>query len=202
MRAQRPMQKLVVGLWGLAGAGKSHLAARFVSKQRSNHPERELFWLNCESQESFERSIVSMLKPQNDPGPSMHEGPARSSIERRRLVNLFHTSLNSLEDARWLLVMDGIAENPSQAVASFDIGNFLASLTRGCVLVTSRRRDLVARYYPCQQVEGLKMHDAIELMQQEISPHLIGNGNSSLVSKFTSSKLIRSIRGQKYGNAA
>lgn len=176
-RAQPSIQKLVVGLWGLAGVGKSQLAARFVSKQRSSHPEREIFWLNCENQEAFEQSILGMLESQEEPYLSGRAGPVKSSSEERRnLVNRFRDSLNSLEDARWLLVMDGIVENPRQAVATIDIGEFIASLTRGCVLITSRRRGVVAKYYPCQQVTGLRIHDAIELVQQVIPSQLIGKG--------------------------
>ncbi|KAJ5155417.1 hypothetical protein N7492_008220 [Penicillium capsulatum] len=170
-RSCPPVQKLVVGLWGLAGVGKTQLVARFVEQQRSSHPEREIFWLNCESQQSLEQSIISMLKPQGNIGTPGHNISAKSSVEeRRRLLNIFQANLNSLENARWLLVVDGIVEISSSMETTFDIRGFIAGLTRGCILVTSRRRDVVARYYPCQQVKGLKINDAMDLLRQQITP--------------------------------
>ena len=173
-QAHAPIQKCAVGLWGLTGTGKSQLAARFVGEQRSKHPEREIFWLNAESQESFEQSVASMLRDRDDSVTSAHVKLAASPAEeRRRLVHLFFAELNQLEDSRWLLVIDGVTESSH---GEFDIHGLVRSLHCGYVLLTSRRRDAVARYYPCQQLKGLSTEDSVSLLQSQTNHQLIEQG--------------------------
>lgn len=175
---QAPIQKSVVCLWGLTGAGKSQLAARFVSQQRLTHPKREIFWINGENRESFERSITSMLKSWDNSAASESAHLIELSDEKRmRLVNLFFAELNCLEDARWLLVIDGVNETPPRSAskdpASFDIHGYVGRLNRGYVLLTSRRRDVVERYYPSRELKGLKIQDAVSLLHLKIHPQLM-----------------------------
>lgn len=175
---QAPIQKSVVCLWGLTGAGKSQLAARFVSQQRSTHPKREIFWINGDNPESFERSISSMLKSWDNSAASESTRLTELSDEkRRRLVNLFFAELNYLKDARWLLVIDGVKEAPPRSAArnpaSFDIHSYVGRLNRGYVLLTSRRRDVVEKYHLSRELKGLEVKDAVNLLQLRISPQLM-----------------------------
>ncbi|PLB54793.1 tetratricopeptide repeat domain protein, partial [Aspergillus steynii IBT 23096] len=178
--AQPLLQRCVAGLWGLTGVGKSQLAARFVSQQRSKHPEREIFWISGESQEAFEHSVISMLKVGVHGYASDHANFIELSQEQRTaLVNSFFAELNRMDDARWLLVIDGLNANPwrnSSHTASVDIHIFVGRLKRGYVLLTSRRRDLVERYHPNREVKGLSDEDAVALLRTQVDPRLIGRG--------------------------
>lgn len=190
LREHTPIQKSVVCLWGLTGIGKSQLAARFVSQQRSTYPKREIFWITAESRESFEQSAIHMLKSADNvatPGTKLGE---LSSAERERLVNLFVAELNRLEDARWLLVIDGVNEASYLAESdsgSFDIHSFVGRLTRGYVLLTSQRRDIVEKYHPSREVKGLKVEDAVSLLRLKgIHPSLMLEGIWYLITIFHS----------------
>lgn len=174
-----PIQRSVVCLWGLTGVGKSQLAARFVSQQRLTHPKREIFWINGESPESFERSVTSMLKSlDNSVAASESAHLTEPSDEKRsRLVNLFFAELNGLEDARWLLVIDGVNGTTPRSAAkdsvSSDVHSCFGRLDRGYVLLTSRRRDIVEKYHPSRELKGLKVEDAVSLLQLRIHPQLM-----------------------------
>jgi hypothetical protein len=175
-----PIQKSVVCLWGLTGIGKSQLAAKFVSQQRASYPMREIFWISGESQESFEQSVLNMLKSGDSIAASETAKLAESSIEeRRRLVNIFFAELNSLDDARWLLVIDGVngTSRSSEKDSDFcDIHRFVDGLNRGYVLLTSRRRDIIEMYHPSREVQGLKVEDAVSLFRLKVHPSLMEEG--------------------------
>ncbi|OQE31645.1 hypothetical protein PENSTE_c001G09300 [Penicillium steckii] len=180
--AQPPIQKSVVCLWGLTGVGKSQLAAIFVNKQRSSCPNREIFWISTETQESFEQSVLSMLKSGEGVAASeTTELSQSSSGERRRLVNFFFSQLNSLDDARWLLVIDGVNGTPhsdKRNSHSSDVHRFVAGLDRGYVLLTSLRRDTIEIYHPIWEVQGLKVEDAVSLFRLKVHPSLMEEGIS------------------------
>ncbi|KAJ5167143.1 tetratricopeptide repeat domain protein [Penicillium canariense] len=153
---QLPIQKTIVCLWGLTGIGKSQLAAGFVNQQLTSHPEREIFWINGESQESFEQSVIGMLKNKQDSGLlNFHHNvlPGISVAERRALVNLFFAELNRLSDGRWLLVIDGVNESTSSNTSPLpsDIHNNirapdLISLLKGLPLALRLATSVISRY--------------------------------------------------------
>lgn len=173
------LQKCIVGLWGLTGIGKSQVAATFVKEQRASHPSREIFWINGESLESLEKSIIGMLKA-GDHSINEDEGLRKDSrTSRRDLISLFFTELNRLEDSRWLLVVDGVNEDAypaSKDSPSFDVRDLLNGLVRGYVLITSRRRDVVERYHPVEEIKGLSRTEAVALISLKLhSQYLDGN---------------------------
>lgn len=171
--AQSPVQKTVVCLWGLAGVGKSQLAARFVHQQLSNHPRREIFWISGENQASFEQSVIAMLKSKLENNDIITSHPTPEG-ERSALVDLFFAELNRLVDGRWLLIVDGLNQSTSptgQKSPIFDVHRYIRGLTRGYVLLTSRRRDVVERYHPIWELKGLKDEDATSLLLSQIPSH-------------------------------
>ncbi|KAL2817108.1 hypothetical protein BJX63DRAFT_419685 [Aspergillus granulosus] len=184
---QPPIQKTVVCLWGLTGIGKSQLAAKFVNQQLASHPGREIFWINGESQESFERSVLGMLKTKQDSGlcTSYQTGPpGMSEEERRTFVNLFFAEVGRLCDGRWLLVIDGVNEwksSNAEDALSYNIHSIINGLNRGFILLTSQRRDVVERYHLVREVKGLKDEDAITLLNSQIHPQLL-EGAPDLIS--------------------
>ncbi|KAJ5220309.1 hypothetical protein N7468_009513 [Penicillium chermesinum] len=166
-----PLQKIVVGLWGLTGIGKSQLAARFVKNQREMHPSREVFWINGESRESLEKSVIGMLKSGDGSINEIGELRKDSRTSRGDLINLFFTELNHLEDSRWLLIIDGVNEEQYPATKDlppYDIRDSINGLLRGYVLITSRRRDIVERYHPIEEVKGLLNTDAVGLIKSKV----------------------------------
>ncbi|KAK6504787.1 hypothetical protein TWF481_006726 [Arthrobotrys musiformis] len=174
--ARRPLQKSVVGLWGLSGVGKSQLAATFVREQLFEHPNREIFWINGESQEAFENSVIGMLKASGNPVPPESGNSVKSSHEQRtELVSVFFTELNRLDDPRWLLVIDSIHKpnTDSNDSTHFDVHSFISQLKRGYILLTAGRRDAVEIYHPIYEVKGLMDEDAIELVQSQVNKHLM-----------------------------
>ncbi|KAG2005304.1 hypothetical protein GB937_008847 [Aspergillus fischeri] len=178
---QPPLQRCVVGLWGLTGIGKSQLAARFVNQQRSKHPEREIFWISGESREAFEHSVISMLRVGGhchglETTPDSTTSAKQSQQDRIALVNSFFAELNRAEDARWLLVIDAVNSNPypnSSDTSSANIHSYVGRLKRGYVLLTSRRRDIVERYHPNRELKGLSDEDAIALLRTQVDPRLV-----------------------------
>ncbi|GLI76474.1 hypothetical protein PoHVEF18_004747 [Penicillium ochrochloron] len=186
--SQSSIQKHVVCLWGLTGAGKSQLAARFVHQQLSLHPEREIFWISGESRDSFEESVINMLKARQESSSTAMSPPALLPIipegERRAHMNLFFAELNRLNDGRWLLIIDGVNQTNSPATQdahSFDVHSHIRGLTRGSVLLTSQRRDVVERYHPIREVKGLKNEDAMSLLKSQINSHSL-QGAQDLIS--------------------
>ncbi|KAL4935078.1 hypothetical protein BDV06DRAFT_207710 [Aspergillus oleicola] len=185
--AHPPIQKTVVCLWGLTGIGKSQLAARFVNQQLANHPEREIFWINGESQESFELSVISMLKNKQASRlctPYSTDSPGTSEEERHTLVSLFFAEVGCLNDGRWLLVIDGVNEwtsSNAEDVLAFNIHSIINRLNRGFILLTSGRRDIVERYHQVREVKGLKDEDAITLLNSQVHPQLL-EGAPDLIS--------------------
>lgn len=181
---RQPLQKAIVGLWGLTGIGKSQVAAKFVKEQREMYPEREMFWINGESRESLEKSIVEMLKS-GDRSINDSEGfrkDARAS--RHDLIKLFFAELNRLADCRWLLVIDGVNEEAYPATKEqppFDIRDYINGLLRGYVLITSRRRDVVERYHPVEEVRGLSPQDAVSLIKSRLGPEYLEGKFSPLL---------------------
>ncbi|RHZ45995.1 uncharacterized protein CDV56_103477 [Aspergillus thermomutatus] len=187
-RAQPPLQRCVVSLWGLTGVGKSQLAAKFVNQQRSNHPEREIFWVSGESRDSFEQSVINMLKAGSHVASSKDASAAKPSQEDRTgLVNSFFAELNRVEDARWLLVVDGIngelRQTPNDS-SFLDIPSLVGGLKRGYVLLTSRRRDIVTKYHPIREVKGLKDDDAISLLRLQVDRQLMEEGGVEDLARF------------------
>ncbi|KAI2920847.1 hypothetical protein CBS147343_2536 [Aspergillus niger] len=181
---QSPIQRSVVCLWGLTGSGKSQLAARFVSQQRSNHPAREIFWISGESQESFEQSVIAMLKSGSVENPSFSGSLDMAAEKRRNLVDLFFAELDQMTDGRWLLVIDGVngaSPSSNNRFPSYDIHSYIRGLNRGYVLLTSRRRDVVEKYYLGHEVRGLDDNDALSLLQLQVHPQLM-EGAAELVS--------------------
>ncbi|PYH64519.1 tetratricopeptide repeat domain protein [Aspergillus vadensis CBS 113365] len=181
--AQSPIQRSVVCLWGLTGCGKSQLAARFVSQQCSSYPAREIFWISGESQESFEQSVISMLKSGSVENPSFSGRFDMTAEKRRNLVDLFFAELDRMTDARWLLVIDGVneASSSSNGFPFYDIHSYIRGLHRGYILLTSRRRDVVEKYYLGREVRGLDDNDALSLLQLQVHPQLM-EGAADLVS--------------------
>lgn len=182
---QQPYRS-IVGLWGLPGVGKSQLAAKFVHQQRWDYPEREIFWINGDSPERFEQSLANMLhtgaqltsrrSEEQVPGPT--EGC-------KDLMEAFFTGLNHLEDARWLLIIDGVNESldqaPGPAYCAFRrFWDGVNKLKQGCVLITSRRRDVVKTYHPHRHVGGLKVEDAASLLRSQIHPPSADKGTAVL----------------------
>jgi hypothetical protein len=176
--AQSPIQKTVVCLWGLSGVGKSQLASRFVHRQLSSHSEREIFWISGENPASFEQSVIDMLKSKYESNNIITSHPTLLPIipegEQSALVDLFFAELNRLIDGRWLLIVDGLNQSTSptgQKSPFFDVHHYIRSLTRGYVLLTSRRRDVVERYHPIWELKGLKDEDATSLLESQIPTH-------------------------------
>ncbi|KAK2777348.1 hypothetical protein FQN53_002264 [Emmonsiellopsis sp. PD_33] len=180
-----PLQKSVVGLWGLSGVGKSQLASTFVKQQRSRYPEREIFWISGDSQETFEQSVIDMLRAPGNLVPAGSTLSVENSHEKRMgLVNSLFEELQRLDDPRWLLVVDGVnVRQDSNDVASFNIHKLVARLKRGYILLISRRRDAVEHYHSNRQIKGLKDTDVVDLLELRLGPRLTRGGDMEELSQ-------------------
>ncbi|KAB8223794.1 hypothetical protein BDV33DRAFT_200158 [Aspergillus novoparasiticus] len=159
---QQPLQKSIVGLWGLSGT----------------------FWITGETQEAFEQSVIKMLRGSNHPtlseSISSESTRSRSPYESRAcLVKTFFAELDCLEGQRWLLVIDGINGPPcldTLETPSLDIHRFIERLKRGYILLTARRRDMVEFYHPICEIRGLKSEDGVKLLELQVDNQLIHTG--------------------------
>ncbi|KJK66420.1 hypothetical protein P875_00021441 [Aspergillus parasiticus SU-1] len=184
LRAQQPLQKSIVAVWGVIGVGKSQLASRFVHQQRSKHPKREIFWVNGETQ-AFEQSVAIMLN--EDIQFSEQAQPKSPQKEGLGLVHKFFTKLSQSKDQRWLLVFDGLKEKTSSNSPNrmpFSVHGLIRSLKRGYILLTTRRRDVIEEYHPNCELKGLTVENAANLLRSRVGARLIEAGIEELVRFF------------------
>ncbi|GMF69105.1 unnamed protein product [Aspergillus oryzae] len=174
LRAQQPLQKSIAAVWGIIGVGKSQLASRFVHQQRSKHPEREIFWVNGETQEAFEQSVAMMLSEDvRLSGKVQTKSPQKEAMDH---VHTFFNELSRLKDQRWLLVIDGINEKPFPSSPDrwpFSVHGLIRNLKRYYILLTARRRDVIEEYHPNRELKGLTIEDAANLLRSRVDARLI-----------------------------
>ncbi|RAQ46640.1 hypothetical protein AFGD_000007 [Aspergillus flavus] len=181
LRAQQPLQKSIAAVWGIIGVGKSQLASRFVHQQRSKHPEREIFWVNGETQEAFEQSVAMMLSEDvRLSGKVQTKSPRKEAMDQ---VHTFFNELSRLRDQRWLLVIDGINEKPFPSSPDrwpFSVQGLIRNLKRYYILLTARRRDVIEEYHPNRELKGLTIEDAANLLRSRVDARLIEAGVEEL----------------------
>ncbi|QRD90215.1 P-loop containing nucleoside triphosphate hydrolase protein [Aspergillus flavus] len=181
LRAQQPLQKSIAAVWGIIGVGKSQLASRFVHQQRSKHPEREIFWVNGETQEAFEQSVAMMLSEDvRLSGKVQTKSPQKEAMDH---VHTFFNEVSRLKDQRWLLVIDGINEKPFPSSPDrwpFSVHGLIRNLKRYYILLTARRRDVIEEYHPNRELKGLTIEDAANLLRSRVDARLIEAGVEEL----------------------
>lgn len=105
----RLSSKSVVALWGLAGVGKSQLVSQFVKRQQHKWSLRAIFWISGESEQSFDKSVISLLKDSHGMVGEASSGSAVAPEQRELLIRGFFSELGSSALAGALLVIDGLS---------------------------------------------------------------------------------------------
>ncbi|KAJ4248142.1 hypothetical protein NW762_012912 [Fusarium torreyae] len=121
-----------VGLWGLGGMGKSHIAYTYVSQFQKNSEEvtpRHTFWINASDQSKLEKSCEDI---RSRVGSSDNMDPLRS-------IKLW---LEKKSNGPWVLVLDGFdhAENVEEWSPQ------LPRAKHGMTIITTRDRDILESF--------------------------------------------------------
>lgn len=169
-------QRAVLALCGIVGIGKTQLACNYVQLQSDKHPERFVFWIQGDSKEDFERTILQMY-------PLDTETKEITDERRSEHVNSFFTYLNGFNND-WLLVIDNLsAGNQNEVELNLhktkstttsksphleSVQKYVRGLTRGSVLLTTDYFDIAEEYGFMQRITGLKEEDGATLLKQNI----------------------------------
>ncbi|RSL52708.1 hypothetical protein CEP53_007989 [Fusarium sp. AF-6] len=174
---EKMLQKSVVTLWGIAGVGKSQLVSEFVKQQREKYPGYDIFWIAGATKETFEQSILSVLKVDNNPEATISEGSESYDEHRSMLIHSFFTELKNIMRVRWLLVIDGI---PGDSSLQQHIRSYLDGLPWGSIILTTRSTDVASWYHGRIEIRGLPEVDAVNLLDREVDERFRSGGNDVL----------------------
>lgn len=131
-----------VGLFGLGGIGKSHLAWRYAAQVREMDPRTHVFWIQALNMSTFEnsyRQIAYRIGNIDGVGDQMMAGVKEW--------------LEDSKNGPWIMVIDGVEQHRPKAKPG--IGNFDLSETSwehfcpwnaGQILITAKAREIVAHY--------------------------------------------------------
>uniref|UniRef100_A0A4E9E9F7 Uncharacterized protein n=1 Tax=Gibberella zeae TaxID=5518 RepID=A0A4E9E9F7_GIBZA len=154
-----------VAIVGLGGVGKSQLAIEFAYRFADCSPEKWIFWVHASTParivEGF-KSIADNIKLMGRNQPTVD------------ILKLVFDWLSNVRNGKWLLILDS-ADDPDVLLDSTIGGRggerklveYLPQSVNGCVLLTTRNRDLAFRLTgtfqtiheigPMTQEEGLKL---------------------------------------------
>ncbi|KAG5657296.1 hypothetical protein KAF25_005860 [Fusarium avenaceum] len=121
-----------VGLWGLGGMGKSHIAYTYASQFQKNSEEvspRHTFWINASDSSKLNKSCEDI---RTRVGSSDNMDPLRS-------INLW---LEKESNGPWVLVLDGFDHVENVKKWSPE----LPRAKHGMTIITTRDRDIVEEF--------------------------------------------------------
>lgn len=170
-------QKFVVALWGLSGIGKTQLVAGFVRKQKERHHDHAFYWANAESQETFERSVVSMLKVGQNSTTASEDSHESKEEYRQLLVKSFFTELQKMNWRKWTLIIDNMDSSHS---ARSRIQSYIDGIACGSILVILRTKEAAQTYHHRMEVKGLEVADAANLLRMEIDEQFQGRNEGKI----------------------
>ncbi|KXJ95955.1 hypothetical protein Micbo1qcDRAFT_231099 [Microdochium bolleyi] len=129
-------------IWAPGGTGKTSTASKFLDEYESEFDE--IFWVNATNEDTINVGYALIAE---------REELAASGNSATRQVLDWLASLSS----RWLLVLDN---------AQGDVTSYIPPGTRGCLLFTSRNRDIKPRVLKDDiiELENLEEKDAITLL--------------------------------------
>lgn len=144
-------------LWGLGGMGKSELARKFASNHREDFSFIEEF--DCENQASLEASYRAFIEKYQDENESFKGAEKLGFPEIRRRVHRFIEN-QTRTSKPWLIIFDNIEKviDPKKDKGIFPEGP-------GCVLLTSRRKDIWENVNDRINIRPFSPENAIELLK-------------------------------------
>lgn len=156
-------KKVIIAIWGLGGIGKSQLVAEVLRRQKEKNGSHAFFWLDAESQEALERSIIALLKAGKRAimDPDVSDGHQE---QRQSLVESFFAALRGTNRGQWTLVFDNL--DPEVAVER-KFMEHVHGLPCGSIIIVSRSRVIAQRYHNRMEIKGLRESDAVRLLQKE-----------------------------------
>ncbi|KAI9146954.1 5'-methylthioadenosine/S-adenosylhomocysteine nucleosidase [Paramyrothecium foliicola] len=163
-------QKTIVAVYGMSGVGKSQLVAEFIRRQLQRDSSRRIFWIKADSQEVFIRSVLALLKMRQGPQAEKPELAQDHHEQRHALVRSFFAELKDVAQGKWVLVIDGISDDP----CARQVRHYIETLTSGLVILVSRSKSLISGYHNKLELIGLEESDALQLLQSEIEETLQG----------------------------
>ena len=131
-----------VGLFGLGGIGKSHLAWQYAAQVREKDPRTHVFWIQALNMSTFENSYRK----------TAHTIGNINGVGEQMMVGVKEW-LEDPKNSPWIMVIDGVEQHRPKAKTG--IGNFDLSETSwehicpwnaGQILITAKARELVAHY--------------------------------------------------------
>ena len=155
--------KSAIALWGLAGVGKSQLVSQFVKRQQYRWSSRAIFWISGESEQSFNKSVISLLKDSDGVVGEASNGSAGAPEQRELLIRGFFSELGSSALAGALLIIDGLSGSLERRLREY-----LGGLGGVSVIVTTRSRDLAFQFSRKMEIGGLDETDAVTFLRSSV----------------------------------
>ncbi|KAH0564767.1 hypothetical protein GP486_001837 [Trichoglossum hirsutum] len=155
-------------LWCLPGGGKTHLARQYVYTEKNRFPGG-VFWVTAKSLEELVDGFwhiaqKAALKGLRDP----------RGFTSQQEIDVFIEPVKDWFESReeWLLVFDGISIGYDGELS--DLRRFIPNRQNSSIIYTSIDRTLARKHLLLSpvplKVEQLKVHEAQELLIQELTP--------------------------------
>ncbi|OAA53932.1 Tetratricopeptide-like helical [Niveomyces insectorum RCEF 264] len=151
-QAEGKAEPCVVTICGLGGAGKTQLALEYLYQNKLDYRGR--FWIRAESQEIIQHDFAMIGRLLSMPNDAV-------VTDLKKAVQMASDWLTTTDD-KWLLVFDNV-DNAA------DIREYLPTVGRGSVVVTTQDRDTADRLSQWSKIvllEGMQKTDAAALLQQ------------------------------------
>lgn len=142
-------------VFGLGGIGKSSLALEFLYRTRSQNPKLSVFWITCATPDAFEESYRKVAQAILTHDTGHQEEDLKSRVK---------TCLSAKDASDWLMVFDNADDLDTWSVTKGSrvrLADFVPSHARGFALLTTRNRQVAARFAQRDMIELSEMDEAM-----------------------------------------
>ncbi|KAJ4299795.1 hypothetical protein N0V90_005041 [Kalmusia sp. IMI 367209] len=152
-----------VGLYGLGGVGKSHLALHYAYQfkvTKITEERKHTFWVNADSKRSLENSYEEI-------GEVLQWDNSRL-LDRMFIYNEVKKWLEDKSNGPWIMVLDGL---DSSQVAE-DIEPLLPVSGSGQILVTARDRECLGAIcdWKCREIKPPELEVSLNIFRLHLKP--------------------------------
>ncbi|KAK3947628.1 P-loop containing nucleoside triphosphate hydrolase protein [Pseudoneurospora amorphoporcata] len=165
-RCSKPAAR--VALVGLGGIGKSQLAIEFAHRIAARHQDTWVFWVHAGTQARVDEGFRAIADAAELPG---------RNDSKANILQLVYGWLSNERNGKWVMVLDsaddrdvffGADSNPERR----PLAAYLPQSPNGCLLVTTRNKDLAFRLTGKRQnmieIRPMAQIDALALLEKKL----------------------------------